>query len=196
MLGFASLREPAFSWYIRLFSPVVHLVTTCQYRIIKMIVNVYGYQALWQQDTKYYYEEATLQTELTFWSLSPGSLLSAYILQFDLFKMPNLNRKRTSDSSSLWSISNLYRTSFSKQRSSGLSAKLDFKTVRGDCNISELPSPTPNYMTTSFQVTTMFQNPSSKLSGLEADPFPLRSCSMQTRIVVLQLFTLCVKGAV
>ena len=87
----------------------------------------------------------TLQTELTFWSLSPGSLLSAYILQFVLFKMPNLNRKRTSDSSSLWSISNLYRTSFSKQRSSGLSAKLDFKTVRGDCSTSGLTSLTPNY---------------------------------------------------
>ena len=117
------------------------------------------WQALWQQDTKYY-KEITLQTELTFWSLSPGSLLSAYILQFDLFNMPNLNRKRTSDSSSLWSISNLYRTSFSKQRSSGLSAKLDFKTVRGDCNISGLPSLTPNYMTTSYQVTKIFQHPS------------------------------------
>ena len=102
-----------------------------------------------------------LSTELTFWSLSPGSLLSAYILQFDLFKMPNLNRKRTSDSSSLWSISNLYRTSFSKQRSSGLSAKLDFKTVRGDCSISGSTSLTPNYMTTSFGITTMFENPSS-----------------------------------
>ena len=106
------------------------------------------------------YKEVTLQTELTFWSLSPGSLLSAYILQFDLFNMPNLNKKRTSDSSSLWSISNLYRTSFSKQRSSGLSAKLDFKTVRGDSNISGLPSLTPNYMTTSYQITKMFQNSS------------------------------------
>ena len=136
--------------------------------IMKMIINVCGKQA---QDIKYY---RNITNWLTFWSLSPGSLLSAYILQFVLFKMPNLNRKRTSDSSSLWSISNLYRTSFSKQRSSGLSAKLDFKTVRCDCSISGLTSLTPNY-TTSFWITTTFANPSPHnllKHSLKTWPFP------------------------
>ena len=90
--------------------------------------------------------------------------------------MPNLNRNRTSDSSSLWSISNLYRTSFSKQRSSGLSAKLDFKTVRGVCSISGLTSLTPNYTTTSVWITTVFQIPSPNnfpKHNLETLPLPL-----------------------
>ena len=56
---------------------------------------------MYENSKHYYHEEVTLQTELTFSSLLPGSLLRAYILQFDLFKMANLNRKGTSDSSSL-----------------------------------------------------------------------------------------------